>query len=106
MITWMIKSLGMLLETTFKIMTMGISLFLTFTLNTFTMPLFLVSFLFCKIFRLRAPRFGGYGLMLFPTWSNKPGSSMIAEMNAEWNREQAKIKKPIPIRAYEEWFIY
>lgn len=52
------------------------------------------------------PRLGRYGLMLFPTRRDKPGGSMIAEMNTQWNKEEAKVKKPTAIVAWEEWFFY
>lgn len=102
MITWMIKSLGMVLEIMLKVMLFGVSLFLTLSMNTFTIPLFVICLLFCKVFHLRRPGVGWYGLMLFPAWSDKSGSSMIAEMNDRWNKEQAKIKKPTCIGAWIE----
>lgn len=106
MITCMIKSLGTVLEIMFKVMLFVINLSLTLSMNVFTIPLFIICYLFCKVFHLRRPGFGGYGLMLFPTWSDKPGSSMIADMNAEWNKEQAKVKKSKPIGVWDEWFFY
>lgn len=106
MIVGMIKIIGLAIELLFKTILFGISLFLTLSLNVLTLPLFTVMSFICKVFHLQTPHFGRYGLMVYPKWSYKPSSSMISDMNTQWNKEQAKIKKPASIRAYEEWFFY
>lgn len=80
------------------------ALFLLLCMNVFTIPLFILSWLFCKLFRLRTPRFGGYGLMVYPTWSSRPHKGMMDDVREIERKNQAKVRRYKPIRAWEERF--
>ena len=87
-----------------RLMLIAVTLFLLLCMNVFTIPLFVLCWLFCKLFRLRTPRFGGYGFMVYPRWSDKPHKGMMDDIREVERKHQAKIKRYTPIRAWEERF--
>lgn len=80
-----------------------VELFLLLCMNVFTIPLFILCWLFCKLFHLRTPRFGGYGLMVYPRWSDKPPAKMMDDIREIERKNKPKIKR-YTIRAWEERF--
>ena len=106
MIAWMTKSFFTFLGKLIRVSLTAICLFLTLCMNALTIPFFALSSTVCSIFRIKRPRFGGYGLMVYPKWSNQPNGSMLSDIKRYDEKQQAKIKKPTPIRAWEEIFFY
>lgn len=86
-----------------KFFMVGIMLFLTFCMNVFTLPLYLLAYLFCKLVKLRTPRFAGYGLMVYPTW-HWPTDSLLRDVDKAVHKEMKKVKKPWPVRPWEARF--
>lgn len=87
-----------------RLMLIAVTLFLLLCMNVFTIPLFILCWLFCKLFRLRTPRFGGYGFMVYPRWSDKPHTGMMEDIRKIEKKHQAQIKRYTLIRAWEERF--
>lgn len=81
-----------------------IELFLLLCMNVFTVPMFVLTYLICKVFRLSIPHIGVYGLMIYPTWGNNPGKSVVDDLREIEQKEKMKIRKRRPIRAWEEGF--
>lgn len=81
----------------------GIALFLTFCMNVFTIPLYLLAYLFCKLIRLRTPRWAGYGMMLYPSWS-RYSDSLLWDIKEIERKSMGKVKRHRPIRAWEDRF--
>lgn len=100
----MVKYFFQFLELLVRGMIVFISLFLLLCMNVFTIPIFIILWLFCKLFRLRTPHWGGYGFMVYPTWSNKPHKKMMDDLREIKKKEDKKVRKYKLIRAWEERF--
>lgn len=103
-----IKMIAKLMEYMFKGGIIIAVLFILLCMNVFTIPLFILCWLFCKLFRLRTPRFAGYGFMVYPTWDDSPHNGYLDDLQRmereERKQDEARRRRTRPIRAWEERF--
>ena len=81
-----------------------ITAFLFLCMNIFTIPLTVLLWLICRWVKARTPHFANYSLMVYPTWSHKTNNSLWDDVQEIKRKEDAKIPKYRPIRAWEEYF--
>lgn len=76
-----------------KLLMVMVMLFITLCMDVFTIPLFILCFLFCKLVKLRTPRFAGYGMMVYPTWHGSSGG-LLRDVDKTVDKSMSKVKKP------------
>lgn len=87
-----------------RVIAVVMTAFLFLCMNCFTIPLTMLLWLICRLLKLRTPHFTSYSLMVYPTWSYEPNGTLWNDVQKIKQKEDAKIPKYRPIRAWEERF--
>ena len=100
----MIKLTGKFFGMFFKAVFVLVVCFLFLCMNVFTIPIFIVCYVVCRLLKMKTPRFAGYALMVYPTWSDGSHPTLSKDMREIDRKANAQVKRYTPIRAWEERF--